>query len=368
MMKIIKDHKKLLLFSLTAGFLLIILAEGYSQHVDRNRNLVYGSLFWEYGFNVYDFSDEYIRENFGALDDFSLGCNLNITYEYPPLTLLFFAGMSSLPVGIGSQRILVNLVLFLIADINVLLVWQMGKRYRKKKWFLAFFVVYCALEFYFGAIVGKMETVANLFILTSIYFFKRDEIEKSCVLLAVGTQFKVYPILLLPFLLIKARKKIYWFLVGIVPTAVVWLFQNNLFASLGKHATSLSTYSTLYPNPTFLGHVLTNPVSGVTFVVFLAVLQKGLRGLKDIKNILLLLYILSFFFIAWVQYWYFLWLMPIAMVMENENDMKIYLKVLLLFALLYASGMLLNAGYYISGWENNSSIIESCVFNLSAFK
>ncbi len=344
-----KGYKEYFIALFIIGIIAMPVMDAIITQRDRNRNLVYGKLFWKYGFNVYNLNDYYIRENFNVSDDSLMNTErLNITYEYPPAVLLFFANISLIPAPQYFQRLLVNFVLLIIIHINLYLVLKIGGTYKKKKWFWLFLSAIYISDWILGICGGKMEPLTNLFVLLCIYFFKKKEWAKSAIFLAIAVQIKIYPLLLVPYFIYKVRKQIKWFFLAIMPSAIIWLWKNSVGATLMKHVLNETTYSPFYTNPLFLGRIYTNPLSILPFIIFVFSFFKIIKSLRNKECLLLLVPLFGFFVFGWVMPWYLVWPLPMALILENERDMKKFLSNLGFLGMMYLIGFLINLNYFVS--------------------
>ncbi len=355
MIETAKKYRKFFIISFVLGIIFIPVMDIITLQRDRNRNLLYGHLFWEYGLGVYDINDKFIMDNYDVSEDslFDIEETMghpNLTYEYPPAVLLFYSVFAKIPANLQIQRIMVNIVLFVIVNINLLLLLKMGddKSFTKKRWFLIFVGFFFIADFFITITGGKMETLTNLFLLLSIYFLKKEDWSKAGIFLAIAVQIKVYPIFILPLFLIKAKKKAVWFFIGMIPLLFLFSLQTNMGASFIKHVSNNETYSIIYTNPLYYGHIFLNPLSIITIIIFGIIILKSIEKLKDKNNILIILPTLSFFLFSWQMPWYLIWFFPFAMLIENESDMIIYLKIVGFLGLMYLLGILVNLNYYIS--------------------
>jgi hypothetical protein len=136
LLDVFQKYKKFLIISLIVFIILIPFFDGFVIQRDRNRNMVYGEIFWQEGLNVYMLNDRDLYYNYSVPEDHLLTGVLNVTYEYPVVTLLFFAGLSAIePGAFGPTHYLANLVLVLLVHINLILFVYLGKSVRQKRWF-----------------------------------------------------------------------------------------------------------------------------------------------------------------------------------------------------------------------------------------
>ena len=113
---------KYIALSLLVSFTLVPIIDSFVIQRDRNRNMVYGELFWQEGLGVYEISDQDLNETYNAPYDHMLTGVLNVTYEYPIIALLFFACLAAIEPGMyGPNHWLANFVVLILHHVNFIL-------------------------------------------------------------------------------------------------------------------------------------------------------------------------------------------------------------------------------------------------------
>ena len=116
-------NKKLIIILILCNLIWLYITSSniFNFHTDLYRNEIYGELFWKEGFHLYDLNDSYLNEHYD-IPEGHLIKYINVTYKYPPLTLLFFAGLTGIFPGIcGLQHMFLSFVLLLFFDLQILL-------------------------------------------------------------------------------------------------------------------------------------------------------------------------------------------------------------------------------------------------------
>jgi len=234
---VFQKYKKFLIISLIVFIILIPVFDGFIIQRDRNRNMVYGEIFWQEGLNVYMLNDRDLYYNYSVPEDHLLTGVLNVTYEYPVVTLLFFAGLSAIEPGIfGPTHYLANLVFVLLMHINLILFVYLGQSVRHKRWFQEIFGLYYFLGFLFSVVFTKVEPLSEFLLLTSLVLFKQKREWAGFGVLALAAQTKIYPALVFPvFFYIAPLQSIAFFAVSIViflPLVLSGLSYASLIAHL----------------------------------------------------------------------------------------------------------------------------------------
>jgi hypothetical protein len=342
------DYKKFFLISFVIGMIAIAISNVIIIQRDRNRNEVYGELFWEYGLEVYNFNDDYLRQEFDVPEDSLLGDYLNVTFEYPPLTLYFFAIMTGVYPGVyGFQHIFINMVMFFFFNLNVLLIIHMGEKLRDDKWFWIFVAGYYVVGLLLSTGGAKMETLTNTLTLLSIMLYKKDKFKGANLILGFAVMVKFYPIMLLPFYIYKTRKKAAWFFVSMLLVAVLLPNAQGMFSTLTMHISNDFRYISYVTNSIFFGFIYSNPLSAITLALFAAYIIPTIEQLKNKENIYFVLLPAALFLFRHIMPWYFFWPAPLVMIIDNKRDMKKFIKTICVITLLYGLGMLINFEYFL---------------------
>ncbi|MCK4714343.1 MAG: hypothetical protein KAT35_02120, partial [Candidatus Aenigmarchaeota archaeon] len=228
------------------------------------------------------------------------------------------------------------------------LIIHLGGRLREKRWFWFFVGGYYVIGWILSVWGGKMEAVTNTLTLLSILLYKKGDWGKANFLLGFAVQMKVYPLLLLPYYIFKTKKHSLWFFVSLVFVGLILPLASGVFSGLTMHASNDFRYSIYVTNSLFFGFIFSNPLSAITLALFIAYIIPTLSQVKKKENIYLILLPAVFFVFRWMMAWYFFWPIPLAMVMDNEEDMKKYIKTLCVVVLLYCLGILINIDYYLT--------------------
>lgn len=129
--------------------------------------------------------------------------NLNLhgiqNNEYQPMALLFFVFLS--PILLIQNSVDAYILAFLF--INCLLIFILAYLYVKMSNQRSLFVYSLILLFTGPIILYRFELLVTTFVILSFYFWKQRKFSWSAIFLAIATLTKVYPIILLPYFMIK---------------------------------------------------------------------------------------------------------------------------------------------------------------------
>ncbi len=293
------------------------------------RNLGYGNEFLYYGFQVYemvpyDFAPE-IYQFFWP----------NRQYSYPAVTLLFFAGISYC----WASIVFAKLVLTVIDFINGWLIYKITS----DRWCALIYLCH-PIGIWFISHEGQFESLVNFFSLLALFMLRRGN-SSSFLFLSLAVQTKLFPVLLLPYFLVKAYKfsrdkivrSLLWGMLGFLPSII---------------AASRSQYLTHLFFPGFIPK--NNPISWAlfqpglhAFTPFWLVLAHWIAGMVFILVILYFIrkqqqflpYLAPLIFVALVkaspigQFWYMLLTPVLCLTVENHRHRRMLFFITLLFGI-----------------------------------
>jgi hypothetical protein len=373
-----------LVLSLILSLVSIPVADFFVIERDRNRNELFGEMYWVYGWEVYEKTDrELIEEappewNF-TVEDYALPQYLNVSYEYPVFGLIFFAVVTWLFPGAGGlQPLWINFVLVLVFNLNLVLVAiLLGDKIYTKQWARLFFAGYYIYGLILSAGGGKLEPVVDCLFLMALVLRKEGQKGKAMAALGIAVQTKIYPGVGFPIFFLEAPVSSIWFFVSTLMTIIPFAFLGASFDSLLSHFLNTSSYSTYIVNPLFPGllyspDLVTNSetfylwvpalIPLVVYTGFMlytlppflptrqAFLDASWRGRLDLlKPLYLYLLPIILFVFRWVMPWYLFWLGIAIFLFENDDQAVGYLKQITVVGLLYAFGVICNFPYFISG-------------------
>lgn len=278
---------------------------------------------------------------------------------YPPIAQIFFTASYL----IAPWKLLGWKIILLIGDL--ILLFFTIKILQKLALPLTFSAIYwlnpIVLHEFFNA--AHMDLFVLLFVLMSVYFLLKDKTIISTILLALAVGIKLWPLIIIPFILRKIwkdKKQVltHLLLLGFLVTAIfIPVFLAGLDDSLGfiKYAKSWENNSVFYESlRTFLNSIdnffgleiscvtcVTRWIVGLiitTLIIFL--LRNKIRNNSDLfERILLVLAVL--FLISPTQFpWYYTWIVPF-LVLRPRLSFLIYPMLLPLYQLNYLSSYLI---------------------------
>ncbi|MHA1961850.1 MAG: glycosyltransferase 87 family protein [Candidatus Thorarchaeota archaeon] len=364
LMGVVSHFKMYLVLSLAISFVMVPIADGMILQRDRNRNMIYGELFWQEGFNVYDISDNELQTVYGVPSDHLLTGVLNVTYEYPIFTLLFYAFIALIEPGMYGTHLLANWVLVLLAHANLILFLYLGRSRWDRRWFKELFLAYYVFSVVFSVGFAKTEPMTDLLWLTSILLLQRQSFVAANSLLGLAVQTKVYPALAFPLFISASPVSTLAFFTTVAITSLPLLFSGVGYNTLLAHLQNSSTYSELITNPFYFGLSFSNPVailSPMILIIALAYLLLETRpsrfipipilSLKsrDWKRVLIFSSPLILIAFSWVLIWYYSWFLILVFVLNNEDDQSEYRWMMGAIWVAHLCGVVLNLDYFING-------------------
>ncbi|NHJ15141.1 MAG: hypothetical protein EAX95_15770 [Candidatus Thorarchaeota archaeon] len=365
MLDILEKYRKFLIVSLIIFILFIPVFDAFIIQRDRNRNMVYGEIFWQEGLGVYQLNDQDLYYDYGVPSDQLLTGVLNVTYEYPIVALLFFAGLAALePGAFGPSHIMANLVLVLLVHLNLILFLYLGQSYTEKRWFRQVFTMYYIFGFAFSVAFAKVEPLCEFLLLSTVVLFQQDRKVESFAVLALAAQTKVYPAFVFPVLFALAPLQSLSFFIVSIALFVPMLLSGMSYNSLIAHLLNSPGYARMITNPFYLGLVPMNPLSIIgslvlVWAVLCAVLEVRLIGPIPVptkrlrtssrRSIYLTTIPLVLLVVSWTQVWYYSWFIAPFFLMKSPDDMSKFRYVIVGIWIAHFLGVFLNLEYFLSG-------------------
>ncbi|MCF2137667.1 MAG: hypothetical protein K9W43_10600 [Candidatus Thorarchaeota archaeon] len=359
-----QKKKRLFIVSLVISLLLVPVFDSLVIQRDRNRNMAYGEIFWQKGFGVYDLTDNDLNQTYDVPADHLLLGNVNVSYEYPVVALLFYAGLAAIePGSFQPSHIIVNVVLLFILHLNFILFLAIGREYCDRRWFQEIFLLYYLFESALTIVFAKIEPLADLFLLLSIFFIKNKQGHKAGLALGLAVQTKFYPTLALPLMIAEAPIV----LVGVIGISVVamvpYLMNDLAYTSVLNHFTSSPAYSGMITNPYYIGLAFTNPLGIVAPLVILAAFlyatfeTRKWRGLliptgqlrtHDWRALYAYITPMVLVLFAWTMVWYLMWFILLFFLLKTDSDRERFRWVIASMWIAYALGYLCNLSYFLA--------------------
>lgn len=172
---------------------------------DLERSLWYGNHFWSIFFDVYSKTPLDIDPNYNIIDP-TLGVLAwpDNTYDYPLLSILFFAINALFPIGIANQMVLVKFSYSGIDFINFLLLRRLNEDKRISTLYWLVLTPLSALE-------GQPVSITILFVMVTIWLYKELESPDLAFLFAgISFHWKYISVLLMPYLVMDLFYRTVW--------------------------------------------------------------------------------------------------------------------------------------------------------------
>lgn len=358
-------YRKPVVVSLLVFFLLVPVFESAVIQRDRNRNMVYGELFWHEGLGVYDLNDQDLFYGYGVPEDHLLTGVLNVTYEYPIVTLVFYAVLAIIEPGVfGPFHYFVNWILVVLVHLNLLMFLYLGRAYLEERWFRQLAWLYYSFGFAFSVVFPKVEPFVDFLLLTSLVLFHKDHPRLGFGILALAFQAKVYPVLMFPILVTMAPLASLAFFGTVAVTLLPLVASGMVYESLIAHILNSPGYATMTTNPFFVGFASAQPLaliapSVLVLAFFLVVLKTKKYGpivlprlsfrTRDWRAIFVSALPLVLILFSWTQIWYYSWFVIPVLLIRQPEDMARYRWMFVAIWTAHFVGILLNLEYFLSG-------------------
>ena len=217
--------------------------------------LVFGSLLYHPDLKSQYFHGQFLSTGitniyqYLTLNRFSLG--YSDTFNYPPLTYLFFGSWYPLArfltgsgislwlndwgakamfhPGIFTYLLILKLP-YLFADLAIL--WFLLRLTPTRRYLTAFLWLFNPLSLYTVYAVGQFDILPALATVAAVYFTQKNRFLTAALLLCLGACLKSYPLLLLPFIILAVPKFSTKIAVG-VACLLPWAILMKLFPGSG---------------------------------------------------------------------------------------------------------------------------------------
>ena len=350
------------LFLLLLRILLSIIPPQFST--DFLRNLFYGDAFWKFGFQVYDLTPKNIDPNYNILDPTTqIPAYAYSAYDYPVIQIIFWAITSLLPFSTITGKWV--LLIFDIA--NFLLIRDFLKEKGSEFERNAVSLVYFAFMIIISTIEGQAEGITLFLMLLALKYLNKKPLY-SYALIAVGVQWKYIPVILLPYALYQHRKDLTLALKGM--TIFILL---NLVLSFPILISDYVSHYILYGGELPNNQIPSNPMawmyngihdqfflsSLILWIILLYIFYQILLGpllnyfknqaekqssffkdytesvLEQFEKYMLLLPILLFLkYYRFAFSWYWLWLVPGMLTVDEIHRKRLWISLLVLFPIM----------------------------------
>jgi len=358
-------YKKALLISLIFFLLAVPVFDSLIIQRDRNRNMAYGQIFWQEGLKVYDLNDRDLFEKYGVPEDHLLTGVLNVTYEYPVITLFFYAALAALDPGTYEPtHFIVNWVLAIFAHMNFVMFAYLGQSYLTNRWFKRLGMLYYCYAFAFSVIFPKEEPFVDFLFMSSLVLFQKGMYWRSYGVLGVAFQTKIYPAMAFPLLLPNAPLASLAFFGTALMLSIPLLLTGMGYESLLAHLFNYSGYAEIITNPFYAGWVFENPLAIIAplllvYSFLLAAFETSNIGpmpyprphlrTRDWRAIYVYALPLLLILFSWTQIWYYSWFVIPALLLRSSNDMENFRWIMVGVWIAHFAGILLNLEYFIEG-------------------
>lgn len=339
----------LILFVIIVIFKFFTVFIGPFFTTDYQRNLFYGKAFWEYGFKVYNKTPIQIDPSYAIIDPTTQTLAYpKTTYDYPILQIVFWAGISILPVAF----VLGKLCLTGIDFINFYLIRSLLKN--DDSWTReGISWTYLVVGTIFSGIEGQAECITLLFMLLVLKTMEKSDLVPFLIL-GLGFLWKYIPAVLLVMLVLKYRTKPVLLAKGLAVfiTTVVVVSIPALLTS--DYIFRYVSYMGNLPN----GQLPSNPmawkyifISSILLWIVLAYLGyyvvKHPDSVEKISTLGLLLLFLKYYMYAFP--WYWLWLIPGIILLPEKLRTSVikWLVIMLSFAVIDFIGLTAGWSYVL---------------------
>jgi alpha-1,2-mannosyltransferase len=236
-----------------------------------------------------DFSAYYYvpKMAFGAVNPYIGQQNLFTATTYPPFSFIFFVPFLVFPFLIAAKILTFLSIAALFA--SIILIFK-TVRLRIKSYL---FLLICGLSFYyfptrFTLGMGQINLIILLFITAFLYFLDKKQKILSGLFLSLSIAIKLFPVLLLPYLLIKRQYKI---LLSACLAILIFIFLSFIFIPK-----EINNYFYLKIFPTFFNVFPTDYYNqSITGVVGRGVADTSSRVI--LKTVFVLIFLIATFWV-----------------------------------------------------------------------
>jgi hypothetical protein len=322
--------------------------------------MAYGEIFWREGLGVYALDDENLRDTYNVPEDHLLPPGFELKYEYPFLCLIFYAILAVVEPGeYNTSHCLVNWILVIVVHLNLILFLYLSHRHWYKTWLTQVFAAYYVLSIGLSVFYAKEEPLADFLLLSALIFFNKGQHWHANVGLALAFNVKIYPVLVYPFFLIANPVASISFIAIIVSTMIPMLFTGFQYSPLLAHLINSSEYVHFITNPLFVGWTLSNPLAIIAPLIviltsaFCIIKLKHLyfsneQNINSKLRVLVFLYPIILIFYSFIQLWYYVWFIPMILLLQHPEEMKQYRWLILSIWIAHFLGIILN---FSNLWE-----------------
>ena len=277
---------------------------------------------WHYGY-----SDIFNADRINPVTALKLPY-LEVPIEYPLVTGFFIYLMWFLGKGLLGYAILSYILLTLFAIITALTLYKLCEILNVIKNRLWPFFVFAPSMIIFN--IFNWDIIAVMFMVLAIYLYYRNKFILASLFLAIGFNAKLFPILMLPIMLLKTNWKNR---IKMALTFVIMFIVLNIYFMIKNFSVWKSTYlfhSLRQPNIdsvwalTGLSTQIINILSLALFLLFFALLSYNHKKYDAIKMgflVVLLFLIVNKIFSPQ----YILWLLPFFVLSSYMTKMPFYL-------------------------------------------
>ena len=362
---VFRRFRRYIILSLVISLMLVPVADALIVQRDRNRSMVYGDLFWQVGLGVYNISDHDLNVTYRAPADHMLTGVLNVTYEYPIVTLLFYAILAGIEPGMfGPSHYIANCALVLLAHLDLLLFLYLSQGHWDKRWLKQLLALYYFFDVTYAVGFGKIEPLVDAFMLGAFVLFKRGALWKANALLGVAVQTKLYPGLAFPIFFAAGPLASLTFVGTVVGLSLPLLATDMGYTSLFAHLTNSPSYAAFTTNPFYLGLGLNNPVALlapavlVIALLYSVLLTKPFGPIRiptlklrstSLTGLFIFTMPLVLMFFSWVLIWYYSWFVPMVLLLKTPDEMVRYRWMIAGIWVAHFVGIALNLQYFLAG-------------------
>lgn len=241
------------------------------------------------------------------------------TFTYPTFTGFYFLALCSIFPGYGYWQEV--FILFTTSMLDVASALLLSRILNDKAYRYAVLLTFFPLTLEM-ALNGQIEPLPNFLIILSYYFVTKNETYKSFVTLALAFQAKLYPLMWIPTIINKSKKKAR----GVLCFALVAVLLFIPILLSPYYLDFFAQMPTIQPYPFQTRNLM--------FITSLIIMVVSAILLFNRRNLMYSMVVLSLG-LLYVSFrpWYFLWLIPISFILVKD-DKKVP-TILLLYIFIF---------------------------------